>query len=170
MNIQQQQMKQAPDAPRPLLGLIFWLGLVFVAAALGNLVTTVGDGSWYSQLEKPAWNPPNWVFGPVWTLLYLLMGIAAWLVWKKAGGFAQARNALGLFVLQLGLNSLWSYVFFGMERPDLATGEILVLWAAIAGTMLLFWRWSKSAALMLLPYLLWVSFATALTFSIWQLN
>lgn len=120
-------------------------------------------------MEKPAWNPPGWVFAPVWTLLYGLMALAAWLVWRR-GGFAANRRALVLFLAQVALNAAWTPIFFGMRLPGLAFAEILLLWAAIGATIGAFRKVDRIAAWLLAPYLAWVSFAAALNFTIWRLN
>lgn len=153
-----------------ILGLIFWVGLCFFAAFIGGLATDTGTGSWYAQIEKPSWNPPNWVFGPVWTVLYAAMGVAAWLVWRKAGSFTNAQTPLALFITQLALNTAWSLVFFGLELPGLALIDIALLWVMIATTIIVFREYSRTAALLLVPYIAWVTFATALNFAIWRLN
>ncbi len=149
-----------------LLGLLGWLLLAFAAAALGA-VASVDAASFYAQLSKPSWAPPGWLFGPVWSVLYALMGIAAWLVWRAPGPRAVA---LGLFAAQLGANALWSWLFFAWHRGALAAVEVLVLLALIVATIAAFWRSSRLAALLLLPYLLWVSFASVLTWTIWRGN
>ena len=149
-----------------LIGLSIWIALCFGAAAIG---TQFPPGKWHAELAKPDWNPPNWVFGPVWTALYLMMAIAVWLVWHDRG-WSGARLAITLFLFQLVLNACWSWLFFGMHRPDLALVDIALLWLAIAATIGQFWQISRIAAYLLLPYLLWVTFATALNFSIWRLN
>lgn len=154
------------DRTRDVLGLIGWIALSFVPAWLGSMAT---DPSWYRTLERPTWAPPGWLFGPVWTVLYLLMGIAAWLVWRR-GGFGAARLALVLFIVQLVFNGVWSWLFFGLRRPDIALGEIMILWLLIAATAVAFWRHSRAAAWLLAPYLLWVTFAAVLNFAIWQMN
>lgn len=118
---------------------------------------------------RPDWAPPGSVFGPVWTVLYVLMGIAAWLVWRVAG-FRAARPALTLFVLQLALNALWSWLFFSWHRGDIAFAEVVLLWAFIAATMIAFWRIRPLAGALLVPYLLWVTFATVLNYALWRLN
>lgn len=148
------------------LGLIFWVGLSLSAALAGSQWM---PGEWYVHLAKPSWNPPSWLFGPVWTLLYISMGVAAWLVWRRSG-LAAARLALGAFCGQLALNALWSYLFFGAHRMGLAVVEIIVLWFAILVTALLFRRHSAPAAWLLVPYLLWVGFASSLTVTLWKLN
>jgi len=148
------------------LGLPAWLLLPFAAAAVG---TRFMPGAWYASLAKPAWNPPNWIFGPVWTLLYILMGVAAWLVWRRVG-WTGARLALGLFILQLVLNAAWSWLFFGLHRPDLAFVDICALWGLILAVAVLFGRVDRLAAALLVPYLAWVGFATVLNFTIWRLN
>lgn len=151
------------------LGLLLWVALCLAAGGLGGLVTTPAIPTWYAQLEKPAWTPPGWLFGPAWTTLYLLMAVAAWLVWRR-GGFAGQRRPLTLFLVQLALNAAWSFLFFGLRNPGLGLAEIVVLWAMIVATLLAFRRVSTAAALLLVPYLLWVTFATALNFEIWRLN
>jgi len=151
---------------RKVLGFAGWLLLCFAAAAFGSLFM---PGEWYAQLKKPEWNPPNWLFGPVWSALYTMMAIAAWLIWRR-GGFAAQRVPLGLFLLQLLLNAAWSPLFFGLRRPGLAFAEIVLLWLAILGTLIAFWKEHRVAALLLLPYLAWVTFAAVLNFTLWQLN
>ncbi|MCA1566666.1 MAG: tryptophan-rich sensory protein [Acidobacteria bacterium] len=154
-----------------------WIGLAcavvacFAAAGIGSLYTTPAIPVWYASLQKPAWNPPNWLFGPVWTLLYLSMAVAVWLVWRERGFTAGAGGLpLALFAVQLILNALWSIIFFGWKRPGLALVEIFFLWAAIFATMLSFWRISLIAAWLMWPYLLWVTFAGFLNLTIWKLN
>jgi benzodiazapine receptor len=148
------------------LSLIGWLLLCFAAAALGGLFP---PGEWYAQLAKPAWNPPNWIFGPVWTALYAMMAVAAWLVWRQQGFRAQLRP-LGLFVLQLALNAAWSPFFFGLKSPALAFVVIVLLWLAILATTYAFWRAHRISGALMLPYLAWVTFATTLNYSLWRLN
>jgi translocator protein len=152
-----------------LVGLLVAIVVCFAAAGVGSLATMDAIPTWYAALRKPSWNPPNWVFGPVWSLLYLMMAVAAWQVWRTAG-WPGARPALGLFAVQLLLNVGWSVVFFGLHRPGWAFAEIVVLWCAILATLLAFRAVSPVAALLLVPYLLWVSFASALNLAIWRLN
>lgn len=152
--------------PAQLLGLLGWLLVAFAAAALGA-VASVDAASFYAQLNKPAWAPPAWLFGPVWSALYALMGVAAWLVWRAPGPKAVA---FGLFAAQLGANALWSWLFFAWHLGALAAVEVLILLALIGATAVAFWRGSRLAALLLVPYLLWVSFASALTWAIWRSN
>jgi tryptophan-rich sensory protein len=142
------------------------VALSFTAAAIGGFFL---PGEWYASLRKPTWNPPNWIFGPVWTALYAIMGFAAWLVWRR-GGFAGNRLALSIFLTQLFLNALWSPLFFGLHRPALAFGEIVLLWLAVLSTVVAFWRTQPLASMLLVPYLAWVTFASALNFAIWRLN
>ena len=137
------------------------------AGGLGSLWTMPALRPWYANLSKPSWTPPNWLFGPVWTILYIAMAIAAWLVWRKAGLTAVPMQ---LFLLQLLLNVAWSAVFFRLRSPGPAFVEIVMLWLAILATMIEFWRAVPLAGLLLLPYLIWVSYATALNYSIWRLN
>jgi tryptophan-rich sensory protein len=149
-----------------MMGLIGWLVASFAAGWIGSRWM---PGEWYAALAKPAWNPPNWIFGPVWTVLYVLMAVSAWLVWRPAG-FGGAGAALGLFVFQLALNGLWSYLFFGLHRLDLALFEVVALWATILATAILFWGVNRLAGALLVPYLAWVAFASFLNFTLWSLN
>lgn len=151
--------------PHQLLALLGWLLLVFAAAALGAIASADAP-VFYAQLVKPAWAPPAGWFGPVWSVLYSLMGISAWLAWRSRAG----RVAFGLFFAQLAANALWSWLFFAWHRGALAAVEVLVLLVLIAATMKAFWPRSRVAAGLLLPYLLWVGFASALTGSVWQAN
>ena len=155
---------------RPLLlqlaGLIGWLTTAFIAGAVGA-VASIDAASFYAQLSKPSWAPPAWVFGPVWSTLYGLMGIAAWLVWRSPG---TRKVALSLFGVQLAANALWSWLFFGWRQGGPAAVEVLVLLALIAATVTAFWRHSRLAAVLLVPYLLWVSFAAVLTWAVWLMN
>ena len=148
--------------------LIGWLAICFLAAAIGAAASVQAD-TFYAQLIQPDWAPPAAVFGPVWTILYALMAIAAWLVWK-ARNSPMARMGLFVFFLQLALNTLWSWLFFRWHLGALAFVDILVLWALIVATLVMFWRVRPLAGVLLVPYLLWVSFAAALNYSIWQLN
>jgi translocator protein len=145
--------------------LVLFIATAFAAAAVGGLFT---PGEWYAQLVKPSWNPPAWLFAPVWTLLYISIGVSGWLVWRRTGLLINA--AFSVFVAQLVLNGLWSWLFFGLHRPDLAFIDIVLLWASILTTLLLFWRVTWVAGALLIPYLAWVSFATVLNFTLWQLN
>ncbi|HEY5646241.1 MAG TPA: TspO/MBR family protein [Pseudomonadales bacterium] len=153
---------------RELPGLFGWLLLTFVASAVGA-IASVEAQSFYAQLLQPAWAPPPGVFGPVWTTLYALMAVAAWLVWRS-GGFASNRTALGLYLAQLALNGLWSWLFFAWRLGALAFAEVILLWVLIAATLIAFWRVRPLAGVLLLPYLLWVSFAALLNYVLWQLN
>lgn len=149
-----------------VVGLLGWLLVVFVAAAVGTLAS-LDAPSFYAQLSKPSWAPPAGVFGPVWTVLYALMGVAAWMVWRSP---APKSTALILFGAQLAANVLWSWLFFAWRQGALAAVEILVLLALIVATIVAFWRISRLAALLLVPYLLWVSFASVLTWAVWRSN
>lgn len=153
---------------KPLLGLAGWLVVTFSAAAIGAL-GSANAGPFYGQLARPNWAPPGWLFGPVWTVLYLLIGIAAWLVWRK-GGLRGARTGLALFLVQLAANALWSWLFFAWRQGAWAFADILLLWLLIAGTLVSFARLDRIAALLLAPYLAWVTFACALSYSVWKLN
>lgn len=156
------------SARRQGIGLAGWLLGSFAAAAVGG-VASANAGDFYQQLVRPGWAPPPWLFGPVWSVLYLLMGIAAFLVWRERG-WRGARGALTLFVVQLAANALWTWLFFAWRRGALAFGEILVLWVLIAATIVAFWRIKPLAGALLIPYLMWVSFATALTWAVWRGN
>ena len=156
----------ASNRSRQVLGLAGWLALCFAASATAVFVST---GDWYSQLRKPSWTPPSWLFGPAWTLLYTMMAVAAWLVWR-CGGWPAQKRPLGLFLLQWFLNALWTPLFFGLHQTGLALADILALWTALAMTLAAFWGVRSLAGWLLVPYLAWVSFATALNGAIWWLN
>ena len=151
-----------------VFGLLGWLAASFVAGGIGA-IASAGAGAFYGQLSKPTWAPPAWLFGPVWSVLYVLIGVAAWLVWRKHG-FRLASTALLLFGAQLLANALWTWLFFIWHLGAIALAEIIVLWLLIGATVLAFWRLERLAAIMLLPYFAWVSFASALTLSLWRLN
>jgi len=146
-----------------LLALLASLLLAFGAAFLG---AQSGPGEWYAGLRKPSWNPPGWVFGPVWTVLYAAMAVAAWRVWKAG----DSRPALALYAVQLALNAAWSWLFFGLHRPGLAFVDIVALWAAILATTLAFFPKDRAAGWLMVPYLAWVSFAAVLNFTLWRMN
>ena len=149
-----------------VVGLLVFVALVVVAAAVGSRFR---PGDWYERLNKPSWRPPNWLFAPVWSALYLMMAFAAWIVWGKAG-LAEGAVPLALWLGQLVLNAAWSPAFFGLRRQDLGLIVIAALWVAIASTVAGFAAVSATAAWLMAPYLAWVSFATALNFAIWRLN
>jgi len=149
--------------------LAFLISVCFGAAGVGSWVSRSGQSRWYSMLRKPPGTPPDWVFGPVWTVLYLCMGIAAWMVWRQAG-WSGARLGLELWVLQLLLNVTWSWLFFGLRRPELALVDVVALWVLILLTVLAFQPVSVAAAWLLVPYLLWVAYAGRLNFLLWRLN
>lgn len=153
-------------SPTDVLALVVCVLICFAAAAIGGIWTSRSVGTWYKEIEKPSWNPPSWVFGPVWTALYLMMGISLWLVWRERA----PALPLGLFAVQLVLNAAWSGLFFGLRLPGAAFAEIVLLWLAIVGTVLTFRPIAPVAAYLLLPYLGWVSFAAVLNFTIWRLN
>lgn len=142
------------------------IGLAFGAAAFG---AQFGTGEWYANLTKPPFNPPNWIFGPVWTLLYTAMAVAAWLVWCRRATHAVALP-LALYALQLLLNAVWSWLFFGLHQMGLAFPDILLLDAVVLATLVLFWRIHRVAGALFVPYLAWISFASLLNFSLWWLN
>ena len=153
---------------RQLAGLLGWALITFLAAALGARAS-ISAASFYASLALPAWAPPAGLFGPVWTALYALMALAAFLVWRERGWRA-AAPALTLYLLQLSLNTLWSWLFFGWKQGALAFADILLLLLLIVATLMAFWRIHRLAALLLLPYLAWVSFASALNYAVWQAN
>lgn len=140
------------------------------AGLIGSVFTASSLESWYFLLEKPSFNPPSWVFFPVWTLLYTLMGVSLYLVWEHGLQQKEVKTGVFLFFSQLGLNTLWSLLFFGLKSPSYAFLEIIILWVAILLTIIQFWKISKSASLLLIPYILWVSFAALLNYQIWALN
>jgi len=146
------------------------VGVCLVAAAIGSLFTMPAIPTWYAGLIKPALSPPSWIFGPVWTVLYILMGIALYLVWIRGWDRKDVKVAMTIFGVQLILNVLWSYLFFGLQSPFLALIEIVLLWIAILMTILAFYRVSVPAAVLLVPYILWVTFASYLTYGIYMLN
>lgn len=152
-----------------VVGLGISVALVSATAAIGSSFLVNGSSGWYAGLAKPVWTPPGWVFGPAWTVLYLLMAISCWLVWLRRGE-RRISPALGVFGTQLVLNGLWSALFFGLHRPDLAFAEIVVLLVLIGANVVVFGRVSRAAGVMLLPYLAWTGFAAALNFAIWRLN
>lgn len=150
----------------PALVLFYWVILTFCAPALGAFGV---PGEWYSELRKPTWNPPSWLFGPMWSLLYMMMAVAAWLVWRRGGWRAQS-GPLRLYLVQLVLNAAWTPVFFGLHQPGWALLVILLLAAAIAATLRAFYRVRRLAGFLFVPYLLWVSFASVLNFTLWWMN
>ncbi|MEY4793638.1 MAG: hypothetical protein RL724_574, partial [Pseudomonadota bacterium] len=147
-------------------GFLGFLGACFAAAASGAVFT---PGPWYDALARPRWCPPNWLFAPAWAVLFLMIAIAGWLIWEKVG-FSGGALALSLYALQLVLNAAWSGIFFGMRRMDLAFAELCLLWLSILACIIVFWPIDMRAALLMVPYLAWVSFAGALNFSLWRLN
>ena len=150
------------------LGLVGWLVASIATGAIGGFASTNAAG-FYGRLVQPSWAPPAWLFGPVWSLLFVLMGVSAWLVWREHG-FRGSGNAFKLYFAQLVANALWTWLFFAWRLGAVALAEISVLWLLIAGTMLAFWRLHRISGLLLAPYLAWVSFAAALNFSLWRLN
>lgn len=155
-------------AHKNIIGLIAWLILCFAASAIGAMAN-FNTQAVYGQMIQPSWAPPGWLFGPVWTMLYTMMAVAAWLIWRQ-GKFKINRLALSWFLLQLGLNALWSWVFFAWMQGLWSFVNIIVLWVAILMTLVLFWRTNRTAGLLLVPYWTWVSFAAILNYAMWQLN
>ena len=155
---------------KDLVSLVVAVAISLVVGGLGGIATSSSVATWYQDLNKPPWNPPGWVFGPVWTLLYILMGVALWLVWRSGWDSPEGRMALILFGVQLLFNLLWSLIFFGLRKPGWALLEIGLLWVLILATLVQFYRLRPEAGLLLVPYQLWVTFATALNAAIWWLN
>jgi tryptophan-rich sensory protein len=157
------------DRARSVIALVVALLLCYGAAAVGGLLGAGAGGGWYADLEKPSWTPPSWVFGPVWAVLYGMMAVAVWLVWMRRRQ-QPAVVPMAVFAVQLALNAAWSPLFFGLHRPGIAFADIVLLWLALVATVWLFFGRRAIAGLLLVPYLLWVSFAAALNFAIWRLN
>ncbi|UCC79531.1 MAG: tryptophan-rich sensory protein [Candidatus Zixiibacteriota bacterium] len=149
-----------------IVSLFIWIGICFIPAVIGSRFS---PGDWYARLAKPSWTPPGFIFGPVWTLLYTTMGIAAWLLWKRVE-FSAARVAFMLFIVQLIFNGMWSWIFFGLHKPGFAFVELCFLWALILATLIMFWNLYRPSGILLVPYLAWVTFAAILNFAIWWLN
>src|SRR6056297_1745348 len=164
----QTQTASSLSAARQALGLLGWLAICFLAAYVGA-VASINAPSFYGQLTQPEWAPPAWLFGPVWTTLFTMMAIAAWLVWRR-GGFGAQRGPLLLFLAQLVFNGLWSWLFFAWQLGGPALADIVILWLLIAATIAAFWRTSPLAGVLMVPYLAWVSFAGVLNYTLWQLN
>ena len=150
--------------------LVFFVIVCECAGIIGSFFTIPSISTWYVPLHKPPVNPPNWIFGPVWTILFALMGIAACIVWQKKSDEKRKRKALSVFCAQLALNVLWSVLFFGLHRSGIAFVDIMFLWLGILWLIILFWRISRPASYLLMPYIAWVSFAGYLNFMIWKLN
>jgi translocator protein len=161
-------LRTVPSAVNPWLALGLWLALCALAGAVGAIASR-DAADFYAQLIKPPWAPPARVFGPVWTVLYASMAVAAWLVWRERG-WARARGALGLFVVQLAVNAAWSWLFFAWHRGALAFADIVLLLVLLVATLVAFARVRRIAAWLLVPYLAWVCFAAALNWSVWRLN
>lgn len=153
-----------------LFKLVTAIAVCELAGVIGSIFTVPALSAWYANLAKPELAPPNWVFGPVWTSLFALMGIAAFLVWQKGLERREVKIALGIFLGQLALNTFWSVIFFGLQNPGGALIEIAVLWTMILWTIIAFYKISRPATYLLLPYILWVSFAAYLNYAIWSLN
>ena len=150
--------------------LVFSVSICLLTGFLGSFVTMDSVTTWYSDLSRPSFTPPDWTFGVVWPILYVMMGISAFLIWNKGLVKRQVKIALGLFVLQLVLNGLWTPIFFGLHMIAIALVEIVLLWVAILLTIIVFWRISKASTFLLFPYILWVSFAVFLNAALWYMN
>jgi tryptophan-rich sensory protein len=153
-----------------ILKLIASILICQAAGGIGSLFTSPAISTWYVMLQKPSFNPPNWLFAPVWIILFLLMGISLYLIWSKGLENRKIKVAIFVFAIQLILNILWSFLFFGLQLPIYAFAEIIILWLTILLTIVNFYRISKTAGLLLLPYIFWVSFAAVLNFFIWRMN
>jgi tryptophan-rich sensory protein len=153
-----------------IIKLIISILLPQVVGVIGSLFTMTSVSTWYASLKKPAFNPPDWIFGPVWTTLYLLMGMALFLVWKQGFQRQEIKCAVAHFGIQLGLNLMWSFLFFYLRMPFIAFVEIVILWISIAITLFQFLKISRPAGILFVPYFLWVSFAVVLNFFLWLLN
>ena len=152
-----------------LLPLLIFIFIALLAGFIGSFFTTSSISTWYAFINKPLFSPPNWIFAPVWSLLYVLMGISAFLIWQKRDNL-KIKPAMIFYGIQLVLNTLWSIIFFGMHNPGLALLGILILWVFISITLIEFYRINKTAGLLFIPYLIWVSFASILNYAIWILN
>lgn len=164
--------QQRPSVYKPteqFIGLVVCVAACMMISTAGALVTLSSVSDWYANINKPSWNPPNWIFGPVWTTLYLMMAFSSWLVWRSAK-LNRVKFELGWFGFHLILNLLWSVLFFGFQQPGLAAIEIVILWISILASVFLYFRHNKLAAILLVPYLLWVTFASTLNITIWYLN
>lgn len=157
------------ESRRDALGLGLFLIVCIAVSGIGGAITATSVGTWYQTLEKPSFNPPDWVFAPVWTALYVMMAIAGWRVWRRTR-IAARWTALSVFAVQLALNLTWSLLFFGLQRIDLALAEIVILLLAIGVNTVMFWRIDRLAGALFVPYLLWVAYATALNAALWFLN
>jgi tryptophan-rich sensory protein len=154
---------------REILGLVVFLVLCLAVSGIGGAITVTSVDTWYQSLHKPLFNPPDWIFAPVWTILYILMAIAGWRVWRHAQSESR-RKAFMIFAMQLGLNLAWSFLFFGLQQIGLAFLEIVILLLAIIANTILFWRVERLAGALFVPYVLWVALATVLNASLWWLN
>jgi translocator protein len=162
---------EAISRRQAVFGLVIALAVTYGAAALGGYATALGISSpWYATLQKPSWQPPGALFGPVWSLLYTMMAVSVWLVWRKCGSLAAARWPVALYGIQLALNVFWCFLFFAWGNPGAGLGEIVVLWLTILALTVVSWRVTPWAGVLLLPYLAWVSFASVLNAAIWRLN
>ena len=168
MNPKEENHMEKISVEQQVIGLIVWLVLCFSASAVGA-IASIEAQSFYGSLNQPSWAPPAWLFGPVWSTLYGMMAVAAWLIWRR-GGFKLNQTALTLFLIQLMINGLWSWVFFVWNLGSGSFVNVIVLWVVISFTLAMFWRTDKLAGILLVPYLLWVSFACALNYTVWQLN
>lgn len=153
-----------------IIKLVIAIAVPLAIGATSGFFTVTGVNSWYQTIHKPSWNPPNWVFGPVWTTLYIMMGVALYQVWKADTGTGLKRTAIILFAVQLVLNFFWSFIFFNQQQIGWAVVEIIVMWGMILATIFAFGRISSTAAWLLVPYISWVSFAMMLNYTIWKLN
>ncbi len=155
---------------KPIFKFVISILIPLAVGAIAGYFTSSSVDGWFATINKPSFNPPNWVFAPVWTMLYIMMGIAFFLVWKTDSAIMTRRSAIAAYIAQLILNFLWSFVFFYAHQPGWALVNIILLWLMILETIILFRKLSTAAAWLLIPYICWVSFATVLNFAIWKLN
>jgi tryptophan-rich sensory protein len=153
-----------------ILKLIVAVFICEIAGVIGSVFTVASIPAWYATINKPWFTPPNWLFGPVWTTLFLLMGISLYFIWDKGFSDKKSRLAIYVFAIQLALNVIWSILFFGLQNPFIAFTEIIVLWIAILANIVVFYRISKKAGILLVPYIVWVTIAALLNYSVWILN
>jgi tryptophan-rich sensory protein len=164
-----ENMPTRPDHRTRVFALIAFMVLCLIISAFGGAVTATSVNDWYATLDKPSFNPPNWLFAPVWTAIYFMIAFSGWRVWLKTG-LANAKGPFGLYAAQLALNLAWSFLFFGAESPALALIDIVILLVVIIANMIAFWRIDRLAGMLLVPYAAWVGFATILNAAVWQLN
>ena len=168
-SVEQETITPRPNHRTRVFALIAFMVLCLIISASGGAVTATSVNDWYAALNKPFFNPPNWLFGPMWTLIYFLIAFSGWRVWLKTG-ISNAKGPFALYAVQLTLNLAWSFLFFGAQSPILGLIDIVILLAVIIANMIAFWRIDRLAGMLLVPYAAWVGFATLLNAAIWHLN